>query len=376
MKKTTEQFVNEARNIHGDKYDYSKVEYKGNKIKVCIICPEHGEFWQVPKSHLKGCGCAMCSGLKSNRELFIKKARKVHGDKYDYSKVEYKNAYTKVCIICPIHGEFWQLPYNHLSGANCAACSGKKKYTISEFIAKSRKIHGDKYDYSKVEYKNIDTKVCIICPIHGEFWQAPNEHLHGYGCEKCGRMKMWDTRGRLSKIEFVERSIKIHNNKYDYSKVECKNVRTKVCIICPKHGEFWQTPRGHLRGCGCPKCRNSWLERHVEKILNEEKIQFEKEITFEWLKNDKDKHLYLDFYLPEYKIAIECQGVQHFIPIKNNIEKYQKICQNDKIKRDVCKSHNINLVYFSNEVIATNYTKDNVIYNKNDLIKEIKNAIF
>ena len=188
-KKTKEEFIAKAREVHGDKYDYSKVEYVGALTKVCIICPEHGEFWQEANSHLRGQGCPKCKYEKqtSSTEEFIQKAHKVHGDKYDYSKVEYVGALTKVCIICPEHGEFWQIPSAHLRGQGCPKCKAKKQTcTTDEFIAKAKKIHGDKYDYSKVNYVNRKTKVCIICPKHGEFWQTPNHHLSGCGCPKCG----------------------------------------------------------------------------------------------------------------------------------------------------------------------------------------------
>lgn len=124
-----------------------------------------------------------------------------------------------------------------------------KRLTTEGFIEKAKKLHDNKYDYSKAEYVNTNTKVCIICPEHGEFWQTPSNHLQGKGCPKCkGKNKTTE--------EFIEKANIIHNNKYDYSKVEYKSNRTKVCIICPEHGEFWQTPHEHLHGCGCPKCKN------------------------------------------------------------------------------------------------------------------------
>ena len=110
---------------------------------------------------------------------FIEKAKAVHGDKYDYSKVEYVKAKEKVCIICQEHGEFWQTPNNHLRGEGCPFCYGSKKLTTEEFISKAKQIHGNKYDYSNVNYVNKYTKVCIICPEHGEFWQKPSNHLKG-----------------------------------------------------------------------------------------------------------------------------------------------------------------------------------------------------
>ena len=260
-KKTKEEFIAKAKLVHGDKYDYSKVEYVGALKKVCIICPKHGEFWQEANGHLKGQCCPKCNLEKraSSKEEFIKKARKVHGDKYDYSNVDYVNTMTKVCIICPKHGEFWQRPYSHLHGNGCSKCANeatgeRRSFSKEEFIKKAREVHGDKYDYSKVNYVNNYTKVCIICHEHGEFWQTPSTHLRGQGCPKCNLKKQTCTTD-----EFIAKAKKIHGDKYDYSKVEYVNRKTKVCIICSKHGEFWQTPNHHLSGCGCPKCG---IEKH------------------------------------------------------------------------------------------------------------------
>ena len=183
---TTEEFINKAKKIHGDKFDYSKVNYVNNSTKVCIICPKHGEFWQTPASHLRKRGCNLCSKPIHDTKSFIEEAKKVHGDKYDYSKVNYVDGHTKVCIICPKHGEFWQTPNNHVRNRNCPKCGqisthDKQALTTKQFIEKAVKAHGDKYDYSKVNYVNNHTEVCIICPKHGEFWQKPMKHLSGHG---------------------------------------------------------------------------------------------------------------------------------------------------------------------------------------------------
>ena len=188
--KSQDQFIQEAKKIHGNKYDYSKVEYVDWQTKVTIICPIHGEFVQSPTSHLQGNGCLKCgndrTALRMTNEDFINKAKAVHGDKYDYSKVQYVYNKTEVCIICREHGEFWQKPKNHLSGYGCPICSGRKKMRTSDFIKKARSVHGEKYDYSKAEYKGYSEKLCIICPEHGEFWQRAGNHLKGIGCPKCG----------------------------------------------------------------------------------------------------------------------------------------------------------------------------------------------
>ena len=186
-KKTREEFIQDARKVHSDKYDYSKVEYVDSLTKVCIICPEHGEFWQRPSNHLSGAGCKKCKYEKQaySTEEFIKKANETHKGKYDYSKVKYEKSKTKVCIICPEHGEFRQEANSHLRGVGCPKCNGLYVPTTEEWIASARKVHGDKYDYSKVHYVNNRTKVTIICPEHGEFKQIPSSHLSGNGCPKC-----------------------------------------------------------------------------------------------------------------------------------------------------------------------------------------------
>ena len=185
---------------------------------------------------------------------FIARAILVHGDRYDYSKVDYINAKTKICIICSIFGEFWQRPSDHLQG------QGHPQYKASlqrsnkeEFIQKAVEVHGEKFDYSKVVYINAHTKVCIVCPEHGEFLQSPNTHLAGRGCNKCAFDRNAE-KLRLTHSEFKKRANVLHNFFYDYSKVNYVNSHTKVCIICPQHGEFFQTPANHLSGKGCNKC--------------------------------------------------------------------------------------------------------------------------
>ena len=260
-KMNKEEFIKKAREVHGSKYDYSKVEYSNSKTKVCIICPGHGEFFQSSNAHLQGKGCPKCGinirieKTKMSTAEFIAKAQEIHGNKYDYSKTEYSNSRTKVCIICPDHGEFWQTPTLHLQGNGCPKCSGKNKLTTEEFIEKARKVHGDKYDYSKVDYKNNHTKVCIICPDHGEFWQTPSNHLKKQGCPKCG-FTIRNEKNTMTTEEFIAKAREVHGSKYDYSKSEYQNCNVKVCIICPEHGEFWQLPSSHLSGRGCPKCIN------------------------------------------------------------------------------------------------------------------------
>ena len=367
MRKNNNGFISDARCVHGDKYDYSKVEYINANTKVCIICPEHGEFWQTPHSHLNGRGCPLCAkehstNYKNTKEFFIDRATKKHNGKYDYSKVEYVNSTTPVCIICPEHGEFWQTPHNHLNSTGCKKCKSNKhlgvKDSLESFIEKAHKIHGDKYDYSKVEYVNSTTPVCIICPEHGEFWQTPSNHtnkIHPKGCNKCNRLKHSNDE-KISKEEFIERARKIHGDKYDYSKVEYVNFHTKICIICPEHGEFWQTPSHHLRNEGCPICNFSKLELDIENFCKNNNIKYISQYNPNWAK----KYRY-DFYLPDYNTIIECQGIQHYKPVDfagkgDDWAKklFEKNVKTDKIKYELAVKNNCNILYYTSDDLKTN----------------------
>ena len=374
MKKiSTEDFIKKAREIHRDKYDYSKTEYKNILTKVCIICPEHGEFWQYPQAHLKGFGCSKCTNnYHYTTKEWIKKAKETHGNRYDYSKVNYINRKTKVCIICPTHGEFWQRAGDHLNGQGCPKCTGKnislkKRADEKDIIQRFKDVHGDKYDYSKVEYVNMYKKVCIICPKHGEFWQIPINHIKGRGCHWCAH------RG-LTNDEWIDLFKSVHKDKYDYSKVEYKNSQTPVCIICPKHGEFWQKPVDHMLGKGCPICNSSKLELSVKDFLDNNNIKYINQQSFDWLRYERP--LRLDFYLPEYNIAIECQGEQHFYPTKFFGENggYEKTIERDITKLSLCKEHKINILYYVGKDVKVpkkwEYYK--VIRSLDKLLKELK----
>jgi len=254
MTDKTKEFIDKAIEVHGDKYDYSKVEYKNALEKVIIICKEHGEFEQKPSLHLTGHGCNTCGGSnKKTTNEFIEESIEIHQDKYDYSKVEYKNCNEKVIIICKEHGNFEQIPKDHLNGHGCIKCGGKFIFNTYDFIKKSIEIHGEKYDYLNVNYIMSNLKVNIICKIHGEFEQIASSHLTGQGCPKCGIIKSSETHKYDTNI-FIEKSIKVHEDKYDYSKVEYNYSNEKVIIICKKHGEFEQTPSHHWYGKGCNKC--------------------------------------------------------------------------------------------------------------------------
>ena len=195
------------------------------------------------------------------REEFIEKAIKTHVEVYDYSKVEYVNNRTKVCIICSEHGEFWQTPHNHLKGQGCPKCKNKKiskseTKTSEKFIDEARNIHGDKYDYSNVVYTGAKDKVEIICKKHGLFFQTPSSHLQGSGCPLCGSERTIKKKSESFTTEsYIKRAKEIHNGKYSYEKTIYEKMKEKIIITCPVHGDFEQTAEKHIYGkCGCPKC--------------------------------------------------------------------------------------------------------------------------
>ncbi|AXF52562.1 MAG: hypothetical protein [Caudoviricetes sp.] len=197
---------------------------------------------------------------KLTEEEFIEKAKKAHGDKYDYSLVCYKSSHTKVKIICNEHGVFEQSPNGHLNGRGCLKC-GLNKRTISQtsssnlFIEKAMVKHSDKYNYSLVEYVNARTKVNIVCKKHGVFSQTPDGHLHGGGCPKCGSYRTGLSR-KLTTQEFIKKAITKHGDRYNYGLVDYKKNSIKIKIICHIHDVFNQTPSDHLNGNGCPCCGN------------------------------------------------------------------------------------------------------------------------
>ena len=317
---TNKEFINKAQKIHNNKYDYSKTNYINTYTKVSIICPKHGEFYQTPKNHLKGCGCSKCKSDKisnrfiSNTKDFIKKYKKLIPE-YDYSKVEYKKSNQKVKIICPIHGEFEITPNSLQQGSRCPKCSGRfmdKHY----FIECSKKIHGNKYDYLKVNYINSKTKVSIICPEHGEFLQRPESHLIGNGCPCC----------KMSHLE---------NNISNMLKKE------KITFL---------------------------YESNINGILKRQTVDFYLPDYNIVIECQGGQHFYGGFNRKNIEIALNI----HLKVLNRDIKKY-----------NILKNNNIKILYYSNikdlpDDIFTNkkyesiYNENNFFVNKDNLLVEIK----
>ena len=280
---------------------------------------------------------------KYDINFFIMESNKRHNKKYDYSLVNYVNSKTKVKIICPEHGEFEQLAKSHLKGCGCAKCGGiraskKRLVNVENFIEKSNKIHLNKYNYSKTISANSSIKAIIICPEHGEFEQRVHDHLKGSGCPSCGGVK------KLTQETFINRSLNIHSNKYSYDRTTYKTYEEKVIITCPIHGDFKQKPHLHLGGSGCQNCLKSKGEQKIEKYLLEQKIKFIPQQRFDDCIDTIQ--LPFDFYLPEHNICIEFDGRQHYEVIEKwgGIEGLKDRQKKDKIKNKYCLDNNISII--------------------------------
>lgn len=357
---TVEQFIKDAKNVHGNVYDYSKVcNCTKVRDKVTIICPVHGEFQQDYLHHVqRKCKCKKCAdierGLKSRMttSIFIEKAHKVHGLKYIYDKVDYISCNKKVCIVCPMHGEFMQLPNLHLFGEGCPKCKADKtaercKYDTSIFISKCKEVYGEKYTYENTIYMDSRHSVIITCPIHGDFHINPSSFLlDKKGCTYCAN-DAFNKRRSISFGDFKSRAKLMHGDLYSYDESTYCNLTSKTRILCKKHGEFYQTGINHIKGEGCPICNFSKLELDIYKALIKNNIVFEQQKTFDWLRDEN--LLKYDFYLPEYNIAIECQGIQHFESLNffGGKAAFEKRVYLDNIKKELSKKHGIDIVYYS-----------------------------
>ena len=251
-KLTKDEWITKAVAVHGDKYDYSNMEYLGCMQKLEIFCKACSKtFKQYGNDHTsKKAGCPHCKGVaRLTTEEFIKRATEVHKGKFDYSKVVYVNTVTPLTVICPVHGEIQVKPHGHLQGHDCDQCCSTYKLTTEEFVKRSKEKFGDKFDYSEAVYVSSIEPVTLLCQEFGRFQIKAMTHLlsaTGYPSSIVNR-----PRG----IEyFLKRSSDVHGDRYDYSKVEYCNKRTNVKIICKEHGEFLQTPNNHWSGAGCHKC--------------------------------------------------------------------------------------------------------------------------
>lgn len=355
-----ENFIKRAKEIHGDYYDYSNVEYVDNKTPVRIICKKHGEFLQKPTIHLDGCGCKTCGydrNIKHSEmklDDFIKKAKCVHGNDYDYSssrfvRIDGKKYVEIKCNRCK--RTYLQSPFSHLKGYGCKFCSDVAVLTNEEFIKRSKGTHGNIYDYSLSKYKNATTRVKIVCKECGNiFEQKPCSHISGRGCPHCSQ-KNAHRKLRLPLETWIERSKNNHTIEYDYTKVVFNNLFEKVIIGCPVHGWFTQEAKSHMDGQDCPPCSSrSKGENIIKYILDKNDVPYKSQWS---IKNENmfcgNNKIVVDFYIPRKNVIIEFNGVQHYRPISyfGGEENFVHQQERDFALRQYCKEHKIRLIEIS-----------------------------
>lgn len=313
---------------------------------------------------------------KITYDEFLKRSIEKHGDKFNYDEVEYINQYTPVKIKCPIHGFFEQIPKSHMNGYDCRKCSQLKiannlkgvkkihKLDRNTIIDRLKKIHNYNYDNCEIEGSRDNAIIKnVICPIHGAFSKRLNNHLRQeQGCNKCGSNKS-------NTEEFIKKSNIIHQNKYNYSKSNYINDRTKIEIECPIHGRFYQTPGKHIFGQGCPDCYgliSSKGESFIRNFLSDNKIKFE------YQKSIPGTKLKFDFYIPHKNMAIEYDGIQHYEPREKfgGEKEYLLQVNRDKLKNIYCEENNITLLRISYKNYKNlNYILTDQILNENKILK-------
>lgn len=347
---TAENYVEFVRRVHGDSYDYSQVNFENLSKKVVIICKEHGQFEQSLSCHIgRAQGCPSCAKRKvgdiqksillKNAKNILEKFEEKHGQKYDYSSVNYKGSHVPVDIICRKHGVFLQKPCNHLRGQGCPKCAAEfrrdnLKISHESFIERARAIHGDKYEYFFCSsYKAGKTSVRVKCPLHGTFDQCRNSHLLGKGCSECSHDSI--SKKLLSPFsEFVERANAVYQGKYSYNEASWRGYKRQIVVTCPEHGDFEVNAYSHLLGSRCGSCRLNGFESSVLAFLK----QFG-ENDIKMFDRDTLDGLELDFKIGN--VAIECNGSYwHSFNRKESPDERRR----HSMKVDECQKRGIKLI--------------------------------
>ena len=371
MNITTESFIAECVKTHKGFYTYENTVYITAKSNVVVNCPIHGEFKTIAHNHKKGSGCPKCGDVRtanakcSSTEKFITKTKKVHGDTYDYSKVNYQNSVTNVEIICKEHGSFFQTPSNHLGKKGCPECGKinrglKSRVTKEDFKERAKKVHGELYDYTNSDYQTSNKKVEIICKKHGSFFQSPFNHLTGSGCKKCSEET---PKNYLEHDQFLEKAKEVHSNLYNYEGAEYTKSKDIVGIVCKKHGYFEQMANAHLSGKGCPKCSYSISrnESEIFEFLKDKGLKVEERNRSVILPQE------IDILVADKKIAIEYNGL-YFHSDKFLNSDYHLL------KTESCESKGYQLIHiFSDEWIS----KKNIVKSRLlNLVGKTENKIY
>ena|ERR1035437_8222037 len=286
MRKFTKyDFIEQAKSIHGTKYNYDNINYIDTVTKIEILCPLHGVFIQKPHHHIhRKHGCMKCAKIKmgdfyrKDTEHFIEKAKNIHGEIYDYSKTNYIGVFKKLIIICPIHGEFIQIADGHLAGKGCIPCgietnsNNKIEKGKSQFIERARVIHGNTYEYLLDTYIRNDTKMSIICKKHNVFFQAPSNHLAGKGCIKCSNNVSKGEIEWLDSINISNRQVSLPDIGDWRTRVDGYNPDTNT--VYQYHGDFWHgNPKKYKPTDKNPRTKCTMGELYEKTILRNNMIK-------------------------------------------------------------------------------------------------------
>jgi len=308
LRQTQEDLIKKFRAVHGDRYGYDQVEHVNSQTPVKILCVAHGYFLQRPWAHIKGSGCPRCAtdSRSLGQDTFVERARSVHKDKYDYSSSVYLGRHEKLDVRCPSHGNFSQEAGSHLDGAGCPQCALEARFlTTDEFAQRAAKVHAGKYDYRKTKYVRNDVPVIVTCTQHGDFSVVATQHLNGpTGCPACAKEKAAAPRpnNRTTKKQFLAKAQTRHGAKYNYDLVNYKDTKTKVEILCSEHGPFWQTPLNHTNGNGCPACGRN----RVNAATRARPLTTFKKFKAKARKKHSNKYKYLEFSGLQKPAVVEC----------------------------------------------------------------------
>lgn len=345
--KSQSEFVINATSIHNGFYSYEHVEYINNQTKVSITCPKHGDFLQKPNDHLCGHGCPLCKSEKKviSEEEFISRARQVHGDKFDYSQLGYKNITGVVNIICPKHGMFTTTGRIHLRSDYPKCSKDREKVSIEEFKQRLFNRHGDKYSIIEDSYDGLKSPARFIYSKHGEYEYLPFNCLNveSAGCKECKRENSMNDGGQV--LELIKMK---HGDKFDYSKFKYSGMNYPCVVTCSKHGDIETTPYKLLiQEYGCQLCsKETGMNRYETEIYIFLKSIYDGEIIIQ------DRSVLdgreLDFYIPEYNLAIEFNGIAFHHSSKDLDDKFLSQAYKDKnyhhkIFMD-CKSKGVKLI--------------------------------
>ena len=384
-KQSLEDFIVKFRKkFPQKKYIFDNADYVNTHEKIEVVCDKGHTFNIRPCDLLNGYGCPSCGGTKKlSKEDFIEKATYVHKGYFTYEHCDFTNVSSPVTVTCPVHGDIVVKANNHLNGANCKKCQldgikhetqrlpqvnkSTKKLTTQTFIERAKKVWGDRYVFDeRTKYEKANKPIIVVCKEHGSFSITPNHFLSGRGCPHCGRNKKKTRNDIINEIKTAQ-----PYSDYDFSYVEYRGIHRNITLKCNKCGTIFSNAPSNLITYknGCPGCNGSQLELEMRDFLKRNNILFDEQRTFDWLKNKNN--LRLDFYLPEYRVAIECQGIQHFKDVcfdgKNSLLTENQ--KRDNIKKKLCDKNNVKIYYYSNFHIEFPYY---VYEDKDIMLNDIK----